>query len=85
MPLVTDLVGEAAGDDVVFTWTNPDPQPGDIYLYRPVVAGEEFAFEETTELTVSVASDASGRACIEIVLRREDGTSSSDSAEECAP
>ncbi len=85
VPLVTDLVGEAAGDDVVFTWTNPDPQPGDIYLYRPVVAGEEFAFEETTELTVSVASDASGRACIEIVLRRKDGTSSSDSAEECAP
>jgi predicted Ser/Thr protein kinase len=84
-PVVTDVTGQPSGGDVVFTWTNPDPMPGDIFLYRPVVVGQELPFQEATEATATVAADGSGRTCIEVVLRRDDGTSSSESAEGCTP
>ena len=37
---VTELTGAVNGGDVVFTWTDPDPKPGDSYRWRTVVAGE---------------------------------------------
>ena len=85
VPQVADLAGAASADGVAFTWTNPDPTAGDVYLWRPVVPGQEFSFEETDAETATVPADASGRACIEVVLRRADGTSAADSAEGCAP
>ncbi|MCX6501569.1 MAG: protein kinase [Microbacterium sp.] len=84
-PQVSALAGTATSEGIAFTWTNPDPVTGDVYLWRPVVPGEEFPFEETESATATVAPDGSGRACIEVVLRRADGTSAADSVEGCAP
>ncbi len=84
-PQVDELTGSSTAAGVVFTWTNPDPADGDVYLWRPVVPGEEFPFQETDAETAILALDASGRACIEVVLRRADGTAAAQSVEGCAP
>ncbi|GGH42244.1 serine/threonine-protein kinase [Microbacterium album] len=84
-PQITGLAGQPEGGEVAFTWSNPDPREGDTYLWRPVVAGESHTFEETAEPTAVVAADASGRACIEVVLRRANGTSAPEGVEGCAP
>ena len=82
---VSDLVGTAVDGGIRFTWTNPDPLDGDRYLWRAVVPGAQSTFEETAETSVVMAPDASGRTCIEVVLRRADGTSAATGAEGCAP
>ncbi len=82
---VTDLAGTVDGENVAFTWTNPDPQNGDTYLWRPVVPGESFAFEETTDASVTMPLDASGRTCVEVLLVRSNGAAAEDGVEACAP
>ncbi len=83
-PQVDDLTGRVFGDEVTFTWTNPDPADGDVYLWRPVVPGEEFTFEETSSESVTVPVADAGQTCIEVVLRRADGTSAATGVEGCA-
>ncbi|MGC0369908.1 serine/threonine-protein kinase [Microbacterium sp. SLBN-111] len=82
---VTGLTGRVTDAGVDFTWTNPDPQPGDAYLWRTVVPGTETTFAEVATPTVQVPVDASGRTCIEVLLRRADGTASATGVEGCAP
>lgn len=71
------------GDKVVFTWTNPDPKPGDSYLYVAQVPGTPQVTHETTEPTASVATQP-GRTCITVSTKRANGRAS-DAAEFCTP
>jgi serine/threonine protein kinase len=82
---VTELTGAVNGGDVVFTWTDPDPKPGDSYRWRTVVAGEESTFQKTTEPTVTVPAAAAGRTCIEVLLVRATGASAAEGVQGCAP
>lgn len=82
---VAALAGAVAADgSVVFTWTNPEPEAGDVYLWRPVVPGRTSDFAETTAPTATLPAGTSP-ACIEVVLRRADGTSALEGAQGCAP
>jgi eukaryotic-like serine/threonine-protein kinase len=85
-PVPRDLAGAEVGDGVVeFTWTNPDPLPGDEYLYGVVVAGGgEPALERVSETSVSVPLDVSGTTCIQVLTRRANGQSSQP-ATACTP
>ena len=85
VPVVADLVGAVNGASVVFTWTNPQPEPGDSYLWRPVVPGTTTTFAPIEGTSVSVPAEASGRTCIEVVLRRANGASAADGTQGCAP
>ncbi|MBN9224038.1 MULTISPECIES: protein kinase [unclassified Microbacterium] len=85
VPTVVDLAGTVDGASVVFTWTNPDPRKGDVYLWRTVVPGTAEALAESTDPTVTVPADPTGRTCIEVVLRRANGASATDSVQGCAP
>lgn len=85
VPTVTELTGVVEGEQAVFTWTNPDPLEGDSYLWRQVIPGQEFTFEETTENSVTLDADESGRTCIEVVLRRANGKSAVEGVEACTP
>lgn len=85
VPTVSDPVGVVDATGVVFTWTNPDPQDGDTYLWRQEAPGETFSFDETETATITVAPHASGRTCIEVVLRRANGTAAETGAVGCAP
>ncbi len=85
VPTVTEISGTSDGVSVVFSWQNPDPQPGDVYLWRPIVPGTEATFAEVDDPSVTVPADGTGRTCIEVVLRRANGSSAPDGAQGCAP
>ena len=84
VPPVADLTGTVEGDRAVFTWTNPEPAEGDGYVWYPyTLEGEGEQGLVDTE-TVSLPVDASGRTCIAVSLRREDGTTG-DELRACTP
>ena len=76
VPAPTDLAGVVEGDQVRFTWTNPDPQEGDRFMWRTVTLEGESDFLRIDETELTVPADASGTTCIEVELVREGGTSS---------
>lgn len=79
-----DLVGKVTSKGVVFTWTNPDPHDGDVFMWSVEKLGTERKTARTTEATVTVPEDSSGRTCIQVEVRREDGKSS-DAVLGCVP
>ena len=81
---VTDLTGRITDGVAEFTWINPDPRAGDAYLWRAVVPGTQTTFVEVSEPRVQIPVDAVGRTCIEVLLRRADGTSAATGVEGCA-
>jgi hypothetical protein len=70
VPAVTELEGKAAGDEVVFTWTNPDPEEGDTYGWRVPEALEEAHYQQVEETTVTVDRADAGETCVEVVIVR---------------
>jgi len=85
VPRVDDLVGTVQGTDVVFTWTNPAPEDGDVYLWNLIRPGEEVSLSRTSEATVTVPAEATGRTCIAVLLVRSSGRSATEPVEGCAP
>ena len=86
VPTPTDLVGTRAADgSAVFTWTNPDEQEGDTYLWgRRTVTGEP-QLEIVEDTTVTVPADGTGEVCIEVSVVRADRRASTVPAEGCVP
>lgn len=84
VPALTGVTGRIEGDQAVFTWTNPAPEAGDVYLWGVQVGGEAVALEATSETTVTVAPSPDGQTCIEVLLRRADGRASAEPAVGCA-
>lgn len=82
-PYITGLAGRVDGASAVFTWTNPDPQPGDTYLWRPIVPGEKTTFASTNDPTVTLPAQQGTKTCIEVVVRRSAGASTVDGVEGC--
>ena len=72
-PAPTDVTGTVSGGQVTFTWTNPDPQEGDAFIWYPVTLDGNGSPARTKETTASLAADSSGRTCIEVQLVRENG------------
>ncbi|KJL33572.1 serine/threonine-protein kinase [Microbacterium azadirachtae] len=71
-----DVVGAPDGaGGVHFTWSNPKPQDRDSYLVTVItLAGDgETTKVDKTEITIPAQS---GQTCIDVVLRRENGSGS---------
>lgn len=87
VPVVTELTGTVQGDQVVFTWTNPDPQDGDRFIWGVQRLGQPPSLQTTEATTVTVPAEPGGSTCIEVTLRRDDGSASDPDrpAEACAP
>ena len=83
VPRPANLAGVAQGAAVVFTWTNPDPKPGDSFNYRPVLADRATALQSTDGLTASIPVQP-GTTCLEVELVRANGRYS-DLTKECFP
>jgi eukaryotic-like serine/threonine-protein kinase len=79
-----DLAGTVTADGVVFTWTNPSPKDGDTYLWGVASVGSETQFDTVEQATVTVPPSAAGQTCIEVMVRRANG-SSSEPVGGCAP
>src|SRR5690606_13398150 len=55
VPAPVDLEGERVSPtEVRFTWTNPEPQEGDTYLWGEVVTGQPTELTQVDEPTVVV-------------------------------
>ncbi|WP_019182309.1 serine/threonine-protein kinase [Microbacterium yannicii] len=85
VPAPEAITGAPVDGGVRFTWTNPDPQEGDRYLYGVVaLADTEPDLTPVTEAEVTVPATAGGQTCIDLVLVRQNG-SSSDTVRGCTP
>ncbi|MGM7698184.1 serine/threonine-protein kinase [Microbacterium sp. A84] len=82
VPQATDIVGTRDGDKVTFTWTNPDEQDGDFYLWEQIVLSGETSTKRVTTPTVTLTTQGSGEVCIDVSLIRADGRAS-DAARGC--
>ena len=84
VPAPTDLDGQVTGGEAVFTWTNPDPREGDRYVWYPYTLEGKGESGLTDAETVAVPVDASGTTCIAVLIRRDDGTTGSETTH-CVP
>lgn len=71
------------GDEVTFTWVNPQPHEGDRYRYRYEATDADPVTEWLDEPQVTVPKDPSGTTCIYVQIVRETGQSS-QYAEQCS-
>jgi hypothetical protein len=83
VPPPADLAAAPAAGGAVFSWTNPDPQEGDSYLWQRTDPGAETGLQRVDDPRVVVPG--AGRMCIEVVLVRSNGRESADPAEACTP
>ncbi|QTE28990.1 serine/threonine-protein kinase [Pengzhenrongella sicca] len=83
VPAPTAVVGTLQGAQAQFTWGNPDPEDGDTYLYRIPVPGTEASYTTTSATAVTVPAATGGTTCLEVLLRRANGTSSPEPATGC--
>ncbi|MCU1431949.1 MAG: serine/threonine protein kinase [Actinotalea sp.] len=86
VPSPADLVGTVtAGGSTVFTWTNPEPEEGDAYLWGVVETGSETSMDRVEEPTATVVPDVPGdEICVEVAIVRTDGRFSTRPAVGCA-
>ncbi|WP_194421434.1 serine/threonine-protein kinase [Microbacterium abyssi] len=76
VPMVDELAGTREGTAITFTWTNPSPEDGDLYLWNTVDLAGSGGTETTKETRVMFQGEASGQVCIDVMLRRGDGRAS---------
>lgn len=87
VPAPQALAGVRQPDgSVVFTWTNPEPAPGDSYLWGVLsLTGEPSMARVDATRVVVPPSGASGQVCVQVAVVRADGRSSTRPAQGCAP
>ncbi|MGW8482233.1 serine/threonine-protein kinase [Microbacterium sp. NPDC055903] len=76
VPAVEELTGVREGDRVTFTWTNPDEEEGDAYIWEQVSLSGEAVSERVTVPTATLTVDGAGEVCIDVVITRSDGRAS---------
>lgn len=76
VPAPTDLTASVTDGTATFTWTNPDPEPGDSFLWRTVSVLETGELERVAEPSVAVEAPDGAQVCVEVVLRRDTGRTS---------
>jgi hypothetical protein len=76
VPDVARLAGSAAAGKVRFTWTNPQPKPGDTYKWRikTVKGGGNYLSTSATRVDVSPNPDEA--TCVQVIIVRSDGSAS---------
>jgi serine/threonine protein kinase len=85
VPAVASLVGKVEGQNVVFTWKDPDPKDGDSYLWHTVDQDSSAPLAVTSDPTITVPVAGAGRTCVEVMLRRSSGRTSDTPTLRCVP
>jgi len=81
VPAPAGLVAAPAPGGTAFSWTDPDQQPGDAFLWRRTDPGATGNLQPVSEPHVTVP--AQGQVCIEVFLRRANGRVSDQPAQGC--
>nr|WP_245346658.1 serine/threonine-protein kinase [Arthrobacter stackebrandtii] len=76
VPAVADLAAAPGDGGSEWTWTNPDPQDGDAYLWAPISAVSTGEYKRVAEAKVFVANGADDKSCISVKLLRKSGETS---------
>ncbi|GGD25764.1 hypothetical protein GCM10010915_02260 [Microbacterium faecale] len=75
---VTELSGVAIGEEIRFTWSNPDEERGDAYLWGIYDEERVTALDSRAESpTVTIERQSGEQTCIEVLIERADGSRSS--------
>ena len=83
-PEAGDVTPNADGTGFTFTWSNPDPQDGDRYIWNRSDGPNAGEKVPTAAETVTVDGVANGsQVCIEVSLRRTTGKQSTEPLEMC--
>lgn len=85
VPSPAKLSGVKSASGVTFTWENPNPLSGDVYVWRTVSVMADGEYKSSTAATVTVAAGQPGPTCIEVLIRRSNGQASSEPAKACVP
>ncbi|GAB3248783.1 serine/threonine-protein kinase [Arthrobacter pigmenti] len=85
VPAPVDLSAEQSGGSVTFIWKNPDPQPGDVFMWRLATIQGSGKYEAVKKPKITVKAKQGAQTCIEVVIRRETGKYSVNPATACAP
>lgn len=85
VPQIPAVAGIVKDGKATFTWTDPDPKPGDGYLWQTVEQGSTGALTPVEQGTVTVPPSGVGRTCIQVMLRRSTGRTSGSATVGCTP
>lgn len=77
----TGLTAHLVGGKATFTWKNPEPKPGDTYLYRVIDPSRPEQLQTAAAATATVGA-LPGRTCIEVKVLRTSGKAS-EAATKC--
>ena len=87
VPSPTQGQGRYQGATAVFTWANPDPKPGDTYVWRPLDqdgTGDRGQSVQTRQPTARIDDPQGGQTCISVTLVRADRSMSQEPTIICA-
>lgn len=77
VPDVAKLAGTAgAAGKVRFTWTNPQPKPGDTYKWRIKTVKGGGGYLSTSAPRVDVTANPTEPTCVQVIIVRSDGSAS---------
>ncbi|WP_160666941.1 serine/threonine-protein kinase [Pseudarthrobacter sp. ATCC 49987] len=77
VPDVTALAGVAGpAGKVSFTWTNPQPKPGDSYKWRVHTLKGDGDYQSSAGPAAEIAANPAEPSCIQVMIVRSDGASS---------
>ncbi|MBW4094542.1 MAG: serine/threonine protein kinase [Acidobacteria bacterium] len=83
-PAPTKLTAKPSSGGATWTWENPSPQPGDVYIWAPVSAVSDGTYQQTTKPQAFVSNNAQNTSCIAVKVVRQDGHTSTD-VRDCYP
>ncbi|MGN7978303.1 serine/threonine-protein kinase [Microbacterium sp. 22195] len=83
VPNVADLKGTSDAGVVTFTWTNPDPEKGDSYIWYEYTLDGPGTLQTTEKTSVTLDGARTGATCVEVLIKRADGRSSPDPVRGC--
>ncbi|MDQ1057650.1 hypothetical protein QFZ23_001551 [Arthrobacter globiformis] len=77
VPDVAKLAGSAGAQGKVrFTWTNPQPKPGDTYKWRIKTVKGGGSYLSTSATRVDVTANPAEPTCVQVIIVRSDGSAS---------
>jgi hypothetical protein len=77
VPDVAKLAGSAGAEGKVrFSWTNPQPKPGDTYKWRIKTVKGGGSYLSTTATRVDVTANPAEPTCVQVIIVRRDGSAS---------
>ncbi|MDN4644903.1 serine/threonine protein kinase [Arthrobacter sp. PsM3] len=77
VPDVTELTGTAGpAGKVSFSWTNPQPKPGDSYKWRVHTLKDDGQYQAAAGPKAEMAANPAEPSCIQVMIVRSDGASS---------